>query len=242
MDKNISGFDNLSLNKRAKIMWEIIWDLQDKLKDLSENTEEKDPSNYTKSGGIKNDSEKRPVDLSTGLPSVLAGSVIWNDTELLKPAYGKKPSAPIKGYNRHSHSRFSGGALDINTLELVEYDIDWALNNLYNKDIQSVWRGLPTIKQLQNSKNENVSKIGYLDLIFNADTHKWGTSAYEIDVKKCYLVLRDEEGNIEKDINGQEMKAPLYNEDVTKTNLVWDKNSRSWRFYATYAEDPEIEE
>jgi hypothetical protein len=211
--------------------------LKTKIDDLSKSTEEKDIKPYSAVGSKRDRSQTRPTDVSTGLGQVFTGGVIWNDSEQIISCYGQKPNDPEKGYNRHSHSRFSGGALDVKTLEIVEYDVDWETGN-YQKDCQSLWRNAPTIKKQQNIHNENVDKIGLLDLVFNADTQKWGVSALEIDVKKCFLVQRDAEGNIELDENGIEKKALLYNEDITKTNLVWDKNAKCWRFYAVYAEPP----
>ena len=63
----------------------------------------------------------------------------------------------------------------------------------------------------------------------------WGVAAYEIDVKKCYLVIRDSDGNIELDSNGQEKKSLLYNEDQTKTSVIWDKDGGVWRIFSVYA-------
>lgn len=212
------------------------------LEELSKNTAEKTAQPYTKSGGNKDQSQQKSTDISTGLGQTFAGAVIWNDSELTFPAFGTKPDDPTKGYNRHSHSRYSGGALDINTLEIVEYDIDWDVDATHHKDCQSLWKTTPAIKKTQNTNNENVDKIGSIDLVFDPDKSKWGAVAYEIDVKKCYFVLRDENGDIELDENGEEKKAPLYNEDESKTNIIWDKLAKCWRLYAVYAETPEEEE
>ena len=57
----------------------------------------------------------------------------------------------------------------------------------------------------------------------------------EIDVKKCYLVEKDENGDIVLDSKGQEKKSPLYNADQTKTSIIWDESGNCWRFYAVYA-------
>lgn len=207
-----------------------------KIEDLSKSTEEKDIKPYSTVGSKRDRSQTRPTDIATGLGQVFTGSVIWNDVEQIISRFGQKPDNPKKGYNRHSHSRFSGGALDVKTLEIVEYDVDWEIDD-WNKDCQSLWRTSPVIKKEQNSHNQNIEKIGLLDLIFNPDTQKWGTSAFEIDVTKCYLVQRDPDtGEIVKDENNIEKKALLYNTDPTKTNIVWDKNSKCWRFYAVYAE------
>jgi len=225
-----------TLNGRIEELEQEIKLLTSKLEDISNNVEEKAITPYSKSGGIKDHSQQRAIDISTGLSQALAGSIIWNDVELTFPPYGTKPSDSTKGYNRHSHSRFSGGALDINTLEIIEYDIDWEENITFNKDCQSLWKTYPKIKKMQNSKQENVEKIGLLDLIFNADTQKWGTTAYEIDIKKCYFVERDEDGNIALDSKGQEKRSLLQNESNSKTNIIWDKSSQVWRFFAVYSE------
>jgi hypothetical protein len=209
--------------------------LKTKIDDLSKSTEEKDIKPYSAVGSKRDRSQTRPTDVSTGLGQVFTGGVIWNDSEQNVPAFGQKPDDPRKGYNRHSHSRYSGGALDVKTLEIIEYNIDWEGGN-FQKDCQSTWRGSPSIKTQQNTGGESVEKIGLLDLIFNPDTVKWGVSAFEIDVKKCYFVLRDSSGDIVKDENGNEQKALLYNEDMDKTNIVWDKNAKCWRIYATFAE------
>lgn len=206
------------------------------------------------------------VDIDTGYGYTQGNRIIWNDTEL---KYGVpsdittlNSTTPTKGYHKHSHSRYSGGALDINTLELVQYareDEDNPItSNVTLKDgtdanphCQSFWSAAGKInvsnKELEGSTNtESKEKIGPLDLIFNpnAGTNgKWGCVAYEIDVKKCYLVERNPDGTIATYTNakGEEMekKSLLWNEDTTKTNIVWDGNARCWRFYAVYAPTPD---
>ncbi len=134
--------------------------------------------------------------------------------------------------------------MDINTLELVEYDIDWDADD-FSKHSQQFWRshGLnqPPIKKMdktsQGGGTEQVEMIGTLELEFNPDTQKWGF--FTIDVEKIKLVKRDANGDIEQDSKGNDMSAPLYSSDKTKTCIVWDENGECWRFYATYAEDPE---
>jgi hypothetical protein len=211
--------------------------LKTKVYDFSKSTEEKDIKPYSAVGNKRDRSNIRPADISTGLGQIFSGAIIWNDSEQNQPPYGTKPTNPTKGYNRHSHSRYSGGALDIKTLEIVEYNINWETNGNFQKDCQSLWRGFPPIKTQQNSKNEQVDKIGLLDLVFNADLGKWGVTTSEIDIKKCYLVERDSAGELAKDENGHDKKALLYNADETKTNIIWDKNARCWRFYAVYSEN-----
>jgi hypothetical protein len=236
---------NQGVNNMPKPLVQQIQELQDEMKwvkaeleEFEKNTIEKNIVPYTKSGGNKDQSQQKSVDISTGLSVAFSGAVVWNDTEIKFPPYGTKPDNPTQGYNRHSHSRFSGGALDIKTLEIVEYDIDW-VNDTLQKDCQSLWRTLPPIKKQQNTDLKDVEKIGLLDLIFNPDAVKWGVSAFEIDVTKCYLVQRDPTtGEIVKDENETEKKALLFNIDQNKTNIVWDKNAQCWRFYAVYSGEP----
>jgi hypothetical protein len=229
------------LYQQIQELEEELINLRSKLDDISKGTEEKDIKPYSAVGSKRDRSQSHPTDVSTGLGQVFTGGVIWNDSDQKIPAYGTKPITPTKGYNRHSHSRYSGGALDINTLEILEYDVNWETDDDISKHSQGLWNYIPRLKTQQNTAKENVDKIGLLDLIFNADTVKWGVSSFEIDIKKCYLVSRDPiTGEIEKDENNVEKKALLYNTDTTKTNIVWDKNAKCWRFYAVYAETPVI--
>jgi len=206
--------------------------LENKIKDTSTNTEQKDPTPYT-IGSIN----KNPIHISD-IGTNSDGSIAWNDSELSIPAKYVKPATPNKGYNKHFHTRYAGGALDINALEIVEYDIDWDTDSTHSKHSQQFFGTIPEIKKMQNTKNENVDKIGNVAFVFDADSAKWGTSAFEIDIKKCYLVQKDENGDIELDENGNEKKALLYNIDDTKTNVVWDKTAKCFRFYAIYANTP----
>lgn len=206
--------------------------LENKAKDTSTNTEEKDPTPYTI--GSVNKNPLRISDISTNSD----GSILWNDSELNNPPLFVKPAEPQKGYNKHFHTRYSGGALDINSLEIVEYDVDWNTETTRSKHSQQFWRYIPDIKKVQNTANENVNKIGNIAFVFDADSAKWGTSAFEIDIEKCYLVKKDGNGNIELDEDGNEKKALLYNTDDTKTNIVWDKSAKCFRFYAIYANTP----
>ena len=229
-----------TLNEQIDELQEEIIKLRSKVKDLSENVEEKAPTPYSRVGSLRDETKNTPVDPTTGRGR-FGGFLPWNDNELKSPPLSRttKPDIPKKGFNKHGHSEFSGGALDINTLELVEYDMElnsdneW-ISSEYNKHCQQFFITEPKIKNVQNSNNETVLKKGFLGLTFNPDTKKWGSD--EIDVKKTYLVLRDEQGNLVKDDNNNEMKAPLYNSDPTKTNIVWDSNAKVWRLYAVYAD------
>ena len=196
------------------------------------------------------------VDRSTKLGNTLGGTIIWNDAELqfLSSTSQMAAITPTKGYHRHSHSRYSGGALDVTNLELVEYEENEALP----PDSQSYWNGqekiatetkktrtyttVPTPQGDQETFSVNrtdVPKLGPLALIFNPNAAQWGVASYEIDVKGCYLVERDENGEIELDEDNNEKSSPLWNEDTTKTSVVWDKNAKCWRFYAAFAPTPE---
>ena len=220
---------NRTLNLRIYELENMVIALRRKLDDVSRNTEEKSKNPISIVGGATEKSIVSPIDLRSGR-CMHGSAVTWNNTEV-DNEYGVEPVTPEVGYNKHSHDRFSGGALIKGIIEIVEYV--WGA--IVNKHSQQYWNPQPEIATEVNSDGETVEKIGQLELVFNPDTKTWGTPAYEIDVKKCYLVERDADGNIAIDENGNEKKSPLYNEDSTKSAIVWDKNSRCFRFYATYA-------
>ena len=100
------------------------------------------------------------IDLSQSLPlpssgtglgklPARAGGIIWNDADAQNVPWGTIPSTPTKGYNKHSHNEFSGGALDINTLKLVEYDF-----NGQNPSCQSYWKDPPQIVKDENGEQQ----------------------------------------------------------------------------------------
>jgi hypothetical protein len=230
-----------TLNDRIEQLEKQVNELLSKIADLSKNTEEKPKTPYTISGGQKSSSLIMPIDAKSGLGLVFGNHVLWNDTDSSIPLFDADPEIPTKGYNKHSHGRFSGGALIKGTEEVVEYKVG-VINNpecqlfydLTDKDIETDL----------NSNDETVKKIGKLDLVFNPDggvdsegnpIGTWGVATYEINVKKCYLVERDVEGNIAIDSKGQEKKSPLWNEDTNKTSIIWDENGNCWRFLAVYA-------
>lgn len=222
----------ISINDRLDALEQALANLQASLGDtVKTNTEQNTPSNTSVVGTIDR-STIRPIDAISGRSRRLGGSVIWNNAEI-DAALKHEPAVEdmTAGYNKHSHSRFSGGALIKDVLEIVEYV--WGA--IVNKDCQQYYSEQPKVATDVNSNGETVDKIGKLDLIFNADALKWGTVAYEIDVRKCYFVMRDENGDIMTDDNGNEMKAPLFNDDVTKTSIVWDKDGGVWRLYSAYA-------
>jgi len=225
----------MSLNTRILELENQVRELTNKIKDLSFSIEEKTTNPYTKVGGTKNIQVSSAVDIKTGLGHMKGGGIIWNDSELFTPALNQSLEAPTKGFNKHSHSKFSGGALIKDVLEIVDYDWTSIISPISNKDSQQYWPEEPQIKKILNSQAKVVDMIGKLDLIFNPDIQMWGTSAYEIDIKKCYLVERDKDGKIVLDSKGQEKKSLLYNQDSNKTAIVWDENAACFRFYAVYA-------
>jgi hypothetical protein len=218
-----------TLNEQIQDLQQRIKELESKIKELSLNTENK-PVIYSISDSVDK-ANIRPTDIKTGRGAEYGSSIAWNDTELDRPPINAEPDEPRFGYHKHSHDRFSGGALIKDMLEIVEYVWD----TITNKHSQQFWTSQPQIAKEQNSHGEQVNKIGPLDLIFNADTIKWGVASYEIDVKKCYLVERDVNGNIALDSRGNQKKSPLYNSDTTKTSVVWDSDAQVWRFYSVYA-------
>jgi hypothetical protein len=174
------------------------------------------------------------VDLASGLGGVYNGKIIWNDLEQDLPMICPSTSpAATKGYHKHSHSQYSGGALDIANLMLVEYQ----LNTSLNPDCQSYWNGQEVIK-----KQDGIDKLGKLAVVFNPLLGYWGTAAYEIDIKACKFVEYDKNDDgtltVALDTNGEPKSAPLWNVDETKTSIVWDKNAKCWRLYAAFAPTP----
>lgn len=221
------------INKKIDDLKNRTDSLENKTKDISTNIEEKNITPFSKVGGKKTNN-LRICDITTGVD----GHIIWNDSELKVPPYGLKPDLPTKGYNRHFHTRYAGGALDINSLEILEYDVDWATDDDISKHSQQFWNYEPKIKKQQNTNKENVEKIGTLALVFDADAQQWGASAFEIDVEMCYFVRKDDEGNIMLDEDGNEMKAPIFDEVEEDSCITWDKENQRWRFYAVYANTP----
>lgn len=214
----------MDLNDRITELENEVRSLKSKVADLSKNTEEGAKPPISIVGGGRDRSNIQPIDIKTGLGQIKGNAVVWNDSESKVPPINTQPQLPTQGFNRHSHSRYSGGPLIKDVLEIIEY----VWGTITNKHSQQFWQKEPQIATMQNSKKQTVQKIGQLELVFNPDTLKWGTVAFEIDIKQCNLVERDNDGNIIH-------TAPLWNEDPTKTAIIWDKNSQVWRFYATYA-------
>jgi len=219
-----------TLNDKIRQLENQIKSMQAKILDLSNKTEigrKKTESTVP----LRDDGRTAPIP-STGtglgkLPGKSAG-IIWNDADAMVVPWGQQPPTPTKGYNKHGHSRYAGGALDINTLELVEYEFD-----SQNPHCQSYWKDLPKI-----AKDGDVEKIGLLDITFDKISKKWLAGGI-IDVEKTNIVQKDEDGNILTDNKGQEMKAPINGEDENSKNSVWDENAKCWRFYAVFADEEE---
>lgn len=252
-----------TLNDRIKELEKLVASLQSKISDLSQNTEDKVLPPYSVIGS-RDKSQTRNTDIKTGLGQMSGGNVPFNDSELQLPPYGQQPQEPTKGYLKHGHGRYSGGALDIHTLELVEYithsvnkdSLDYPIildkdGNPLNKQCQQFWTEEPPIV-----KENNVEKIGLLDISFDTKSKKWVTGSKEIDVEGTYLIqyawykngVEVPEGTvgatleIKTDENENEMKSSLLSEEgdeeenKNKTNVVWDKDAQVWRFYAVYSD------
>ena len=195
-------------------------------------------------GGGRDRSLIRPVDIGWGRGQFNGGNMVWNNLEAQQPPFGVEITLPanineVTGYSKHSHSRISGGALINGVVEVVEYD--WS--GLTNKHCQQFFPFQPAIVKDINSKGESVEKIGTLNLVFNPNTLSWGLPATEIDVRNCYLVERVTEvtaanptiGAIKIDEAGNEMKSSLYDDDATKSSIIWDKTAKCFRFFAVYS-------
>ena len=237
--------------ERLKEAEKKILSLAGKVNDLSLNTESKSTKPYTKLGGWDGKQFNSPRDLKSRR-TMLGKPIFWNDSEVNNPR-GELIPEPDVGYHWHPHSRFGGGALIKDVLEIVEFDWTKAVDGT-SQVIPAVSRHSPGFFPKQpkivteiNSEGKKIEKIGKLDLVFNPDTLTWGTVTYGIDVEKTFFVKKrreankDEYGNviegedvgdIEKDENDHEMKSPLYvidaegNYDVTNSSVIWDINGR----------------
>jgi len=170
---------------KAKII-----ELENKIKTLQKDTDDvKAITPYSKVGGVRDRAQSRVVEPSTGLGGTFGSNLAWNDTELKIPPYGQKPIDPTRGYNKHFHSRYSGGAFDWRVTEIVEFDTDWTTDSDRCPHCQQLFRTEPPIK---------------------------------------------------KDDRGQ-YKISTLEGNTNRPNMVWDKYSQCWRFYAVYARD-DIEE
>lgn len=228
----------MSLNDRLERAEAKIKQLESKIVDLVGKVEAK-RINPESRVPLLDTSKMGPLpstDTGLGKLPLRNASIIWNDAEAQILGYGQTPSAPTIGYNKHSHSRYSGGALDINTLELVEFEntngiILDAYGNPVNNHCQNYWKNQPKI-----AKDGDVEKIGLLDITFDKNSQKWLAGGI-IDVEKTYLLQKDNDGEIELDDNGNEKKAVMYGIDANTQNVVWDKNGKCWRFLAVYSDE-----
>jgi len=222
-----------NLHERIKILENKIIDLQTQIETLSKNTDYKPTPNYSKVGSLSDKYQINPIDVGLGVGKGIGGNIFWNNAEMLRPKWGTQPAEPIMGFNKHSHSRFSGGALDLNTLEIVEYknengNIIDPNGNILNRHCQQFWGDFDLINSIaieqvlapSGGGSKNARKIGKLALVFSPKSYdnliegtteqgEWGIKSLEIDVEKCYLIKRDADGNIELDSKGQEKKSPL---------------------------------
>jgi len=231
----------MTLNERITFLEQQVKDLISKLGTVQSQTQNTDKPPRTIIGGSRITGTSYPIDPVSGRGAISGGGVIWNSIEQNIPKINIESSLPdssTKSYNQHSHSRYTGGALIKDVLEIVEIDWDNSINKqgnpITNKYTPRNWANI-VFKKETNSNKQEVDKIGLLDLVFNADTSTWGVAAYEIDVKKCYLIERDADGVVALDSKGHQKRSPLYNEDQTKTSVIWDENAQCWRFYAAYA-------
>jgi len=243
-----------TLNDRILELENQIKQLQEKLNYVSSRTEEVRPSPYSQVPFIN---LKQGILPSTGtglgqLP-LHQGSIIFNDAENMRPPFRTQPRAPEKGYNKHSHSRYAGGALDIHTLELVEYvtsdpDIDDPIildanGRALNKHCQGYWDVLPKIAKADDNITD---KIGMLDIEFDTENKKWIAGGqividetnflqYDVDEEGTKIIKKDSEGNnMRAPINGKVEEETLYS--LLRDNAVWDEEYQCWRFYAVYKE------
>jgi hypothetical protein len=213
--------------------------LRQSIVDLQKNIKEKLANPYSSGKRGLDRSQIRTSDIKTGFGHYHGGNLPWNDKELALPPYNTQPSTPTIGFNKHSHSRYSGGALDIRTLELVEFENDGTeevgnpekpvildrYGNSVNKHCQQFW-GTVDIKQMEDSDGNLVDKIGFLDIAFDPDTRKWITGSNIIDVDGTDIVQyvwrysdaveaapgasgATKTSEIKRDSKGVEMKAPL---------------------------------
>jgi len=176
-----------SLNEEISQLKQQVAELQSKVDSMSENVEDKTIPPYSKvEPGKKHEISADP---GTGAGAILA----FNDTELKRPPLNQQPAEPTRAFNSHGHSRYAGGALDIRTLELVEYDSDENNNvldsegNILNKHTQQFWTQggkIKTVENVTDGNSEFVPKIGKItdNMVFDPDTGQW----------RFYAVYKDE--------------------------------------------------
>jgi hypothetical protein len=239
-----------TLNERIFELEKTVELLLSKIADLSKNTEDKYSKPSSTVGGIRDRSLIRPVNVKSGFSQIYGGSIPWNSIDAKCPPINAEPAIPTENtstYHLHSHSRYTGGALIKDVLEFVEYN--WG--SIINKYAPQHWNRFPEIATMPDSDGKDVEKIGPLEMEFDPDALTWKAGITEIDVEKVYLVRKDLAGKIMLDANGNEMKAVLLytladtgtkegrNENLDKSQVWWDKDSKCWRFYAVFKPMPE---
>ena len=115
----------------------------------------------------------RGVPPITGAGASMGGGLVWNDIDLQIPPCNVKPGLPTKGYNQHTHSEFAGGALDVNSLELIEYDL-----SDYNIHCRQSQANPPVLKD-----SKGIDKYSTLEdnFVWDEFSQKW----------RFYCVYRD---------------------------------------------------
>lgn len=116
---------------------------------------------YTKSGGAKDPSMSYPVSINSGFGGTYGNAIIWNDIDIELPPFGRKPaSEPKFGLNWHGHTRYTGGAFDLYTTELVEYDVNWEENDRFSKYHPGLWDSVPNIMKDEEG-SEQISGLNF---------------------------------------------------------------------------------
>ncbi len=252
-----------TINEQIDTLQRQVRELYSRINALSSTTEGRIPAPRTTFGFLSGRENAHPMPLGSDM-SFLGGTIFWNDAEVYHPNEPMSAGeVPKRGYHKHTHNRFSGGALISGGIEIVEYDLehmsDWErFNNISCQQFAGLTDN--DIAEVENSQGQSVRKIGLLDVVFNPDTRTWGTVTYGIDVEKTIFVkrrresLKDEYGNeiegsragdVEKDENGTPMQSPLYvtfedgTQDIPRSSIIWDKNGKCFRFLATYSIAPE---
>lgn len=168
------------LNSRITKLENEIIRLNAKIIDLSKNTENRRQKPETRISQLSELHKwGRPLPSSgTGLGKIFGrqSNIIFNNADASNPGFGNQPAEPTKGYNKHGHSRYAGGALDINTLELVEYVNTNSVildqyGNPVNKHCQSYWKNQPGIIKDDN----NIEKISNLskNIVWDKEEKCW---------------------------------------------------------------------
>jgi len=185
----------MTINEELQFMRDEILQLKNKIADLSLNLEDKNISPYSKIGTGRDTTKNRPVEPRTGLGTDAGGILPWNDSELKNPPFnGTQPDTPTKGYNNHGHSRYSGGAFDISTIEFVDYtknDDGYIIDpegHVLNKHCQQFWKTLPKIEEDEKTVETGtipVLKLGGIanSMVFDTTDSQW----------KFYAVYAEEE-------------------------------------------------